>query len=150
MEKRIYTQKFEANKFSISIFMLICLIICIFLLMLGFYCVFSLYLILAIAVICIIALYLLLYVLLSIKNNKLIIHDNHIEVVVFKVFHVKKYNLKIEDVQEVNIEHNVGWKIYINLKNNEIIRFSSLYLPLGKGSYYEAKKLLNALKKVNL
>ncbi len=139
MEKRIYTQKFEVNKFSISIFMLICLIICIFLLMLGFYSVFSLYLILAIAVICFIALYLLLYVLLFIKNNKLIIYDNHIEVVVFEFFHVKKYNLKIEDVQEVNIEHNVGWEIYIELKNNEIIRFSSLCLPLGKGHIMRQK-----------
>lgn len=130
--------------------MIICLIICIFLLMLGFYSVFSLYLILAKAVICIIALYLLLYVLLSIKNNKLIIYDNHIEVVVFKVFHVKKYSLKIEDVQDVNIEYNVSWKIYINLKNKGIIRFSSLGLTLGKSSSYESKKLLNALKKVNL
>ena len=151
MEKKIYSQKFELNKECAFVLSFIAFFFALFFLLAGVNIGMTIVLCITVALLTLVSICIVLYGFLSVKKNKLIIFENHIEASVFKFFAVKNYNLKIDEIKQVYTTHNVGWSIFFELNNGKTIKFYRICLPMGKGgTYYESKKLLNALKKVGL
>lgn len=150
MGKKIYSQKFELNKDCVFGLSFLTFFFALFLLLAGVKIGMPIVLCITVALLILVSIYIVLYGFLSVKKNKLIIFENHIEASVFKFLAVKNYNLKIDEIKKVYTSHHSGWSIFFELNNGKTIKFYWICLPIGKGTYYECKKLLNALKKVGL
>lgn len=143
--KKIYSQKFEWN--SINCLTLSMLVLWwLFHMIVGIFGGMDLASIIFISSASFFLLYFLIWSFVSIKKNLFDIYDDHIEIAVFKLFILRKYNLKFDEIESIS---TFGlWNIIVNLKNGKVIKILGYCLPKGKGTYYESKKFLNAVKKI--
>lgn len=150
MEKKIYSQKFEWNKTANILIIGMITFFWIFFMIVGIFGGMDLPSILLICVCSFLLLYFILFSYISVRKNKFEVYEKHIEINVFKLFVMRKYNLTFDEIDLIHTPMDSGWSIVVELKNKKKIRIFGNCLPQGKGSYYESKKLLNAVKKVGL
>ena len=150
MSKKLYFQKFEFKKSNYLLIIMLMFFFTFFLLVAIFGNGDKMFSLILCGITFLLLLYFIVYVIFSVKGNKIDIYDDHIEISVFKLGFFRCYNLRLSEIEKVEISDELGWSICFYLKNRKKIKFLGVYLPEGKGIFYEQKKFSNALKKVGL